>query len=102
MLRRAERLAATAHDRLHTGLVAGDPDAHTALAWSVSQDSRGLHQLDYPELPRQRADELIADLRGAPIPELARPDRTPRACRPEFLAHFDHPAVNNGPTESLT
>jgi hypothetical protein len=27
--------------------------------------------------------------------------RTLHAWRPEFLAHFDHPTVSNGPTENL-
>lgn len=60
-----------------------------------------LYQLDNPGLARRRAEQLITDLRDCPIPELARLGRTLRAWHPEFLAHFDHPAVSNGPTESL-
>jgi transposase len=99
--RRADRLSAKARARLHAGLTGGDPDGQTALAWSVAQDLMALYQLDDPELARQRAQALIADLRGCPIPELARLGRTLHAWRAEFLAHFAHPAVSNGPTESL-
>ena len=35
------------------------------------------------------------------MPEVARLGRTLTAWRVEFLAHFDHPTVSNGPTESL-
>jgi transposase len=67
----------------------------------VAQDLMGLYRLDDPELGRARAEKLMGDLRGCPIPELARLGRTLRAWRGEFLAHFDHPAVSNGPTETL-
>ncbi len=52
-------------------------------------------------LARSRAEALIADLRGCPIPELARLGRTLHAWRTELCAHFDHPTVSNGPTENL-
>ena len=35
------------------------------------------------------------------IPEIARPGRTLHTWRAEFLAHFTHTDVSNGPTESL-
>ena len=40
-------------------------------------------------------------LRSCPIAELARLGRTLHAWRDELVAHFDHPAVSNGPTENL-
>jgi transposase len=54
-----------------------------------------------PELARVQATALIGDLRGCPIPELARLGRTLHAWRDELCAHFDHPEVSNGPTENL-
>jgi transposase len=99
--RRRDRLSTKARGRLEAGLINGDPDGETALAWAVAQDLMGLYQLDDPELARRRAETLMDDLRGCPIPELARLGRTLRAWRPEFLAHFAHPAVSNGPTENL-
>jgi transposase len=99
--RRDDRLSTTAWARLATGLIAGDPDGETTLAWTVAQDLMKLYHLTDPTLTRRRADTLITDLHGCPIPELARLGRTLRAWRPEFLAHFDHPTVSNGPTEAL-
>lgn len=52
-----------------------------------------VYRLDNPDLARSRAEQLIGDLRGCPIPELA--------WRTELCAHFDHPAVSNGRTENL-
>jgi transposase len=60
-----------------------------------------LYQLPDPAQAHARADALIADLRGCPIPELARLGRTLHAWRDELAAHFDHPTVSNGPTENL-
>lgn len=60
-----------------------------------------LYQLTNPELARRRAETLIADLRGCPIGELARLGRTLHTWRGELCAHFDHPAMSNGPTENL-
>jgi len=37
-----------------------------------------------------------------PISELARLGRTLHAWHVELYAHFDHPAVSNGPIENLT
>jgi transposase len=99
--RRRDRLSMRARERLQTGLVIGDPDGQTTLAWTVAQDLMGLYQLTDPARARQLAETLIADLRECPIGELARLGRTLHAWRPEFLAHFDHQAVSNGPTESL-
>jgi transposase len=99
--RRQDRLSARARDRLRTGLLTGDPDGETTLAWTIAQDLMGLYQHRDPVTARQRAERLIADLRVCPIGELARLGRTLTAWRPEFLAHFDHPTVSNGPTESL-
>jgi hypothetical protein len=58
-------------------------------------------QLDNPDLARTHAERLIGDLRACPIDELARLGRTLHAWRREMCAHFDHPAVSNGPTENL-
>jgi transposase len=99
--RRRDRLTARARERLRTGLLAGDPDGETTLAWTIAQDIMGLYQQHDPIANRRHAERLIADLRDCPIPELARLGRTLHAWRPEFLAHFDHPTVSNGPTESL-
>ncbi len=54
-----------------------------------------------PDLARARVEQLIGDLRGCPIGELARLGRTLHAWRVELCAHFDHPDVSNGPTEYL-
>lgn len=99
--RRHDRLSARARERLRTALLAGDPDGETTLAWTIAQDMMGLYQQHDPIAGRRRAEQLIADLRDCPIPELARLGRTLQAWRPEFLAHFDRPAVSNGPTGSL-
>jgi transposase len=99
--RRADHLSVKARGRLEAGLLAGDPDGEVTLAWTVAQDLMGLYQLIDPELARAQADQLIADLRGCPIPELARLGRTLHAWHTELCAHFDHPDVSNGPTENL-
>lgn len=52
-------------------------------------------------MARRAPDRLITDARTCPTPEIARLGRTLAAWRPEFLAHFSHPAVSHGPTESL-
>ena len=99
--RRQDRLSTTARDRLHAGLITGDPDGEVTLAWTVAQDLMSLYQLTDPDQARTRALALIADLRAAPIAELARLGRTLHAWRAELCAHFDHPDVSNGPTENL-
>ena len=60
-----------------------------------------LYRLDDPDTARTQSAQLIGDLRNCPIPELARLGRTLHAWRVELCAHFDHPAVSNGPTENL-
>lgn len=99
--RRRDRLSMKARGRLEAGLIAGDPNGEVTLAWTVAQDLMALYRLDDPGLARERAGQLIADLRVCPISELARLGRTLHAWRDELCAHFDHPAVSNGPTENL-
>lgn len=99
--RRRDRLSTTARGRLRAGLIAGDPDGELTLAWTVAQDLMSLYQLTDPDTAHRRAQALITDLRGCPIPELARLGRTLHAWRHELGAHFDHPDVSNGPTENL-
>ena len=99
--RRRDRLSVKARARLQAGLIAGDPDGEVTLAWTVAQDLMELYQLDDPDTARAQAEVLISDLRACPIPELARLGRTLHAWRVELCAHFDHPAVSNGPTENL-
>jgi transposase len=99
--RRRDRLGPKAWARLQAGLLAGDPTGEVTLAWTVAQDLMALYQLTEPGHAHQRAQSLIADLRGCPIPELARLGRTLHAWRDELCAHFEHPAVSNGPTENL-
>jgi transposase len=99
--RRRDRLGPKAWARLQAGLLAGDPTGEVTLAWTVAQDLMALYQLTDPAHARQRAQTLIADLRGCPIPQLARLGRTLHAWRDELSAHFAHPAVSNGPTENL-
>ena len=60
-----------------------------------------VHRLDDPAAARTCVEQLIADLRDCPNPELSRLGRTLHAWRGELCAHFDHPAVSNGPTENL-
>jgi transposase len=99
--RRRDRLGPKAWARLQAGLLAGDSTGEVTLAWTVAQDLMALYQLADPADARRRAEALIADLRGCPIPELARLGRTLHAWRHELCAHFEHPTVSNGPTENL-
>jgi len=99
--RRRDRLGPKAWARLQAGLLAGGVTGEVTLAWTVAQDLMALYQLTEPGHAHQRAQSLIADLRGCPIPELARLGRTLHAWRDELCAHFEHPAVSNGPTENL-
>jgi transposase len=99
--RRRDRLSVKATARLQAGLITGDPDGEVTLAWTVAQDLMNLYRLDDPDTARTQAERLIGDLRTCPIPELARLGRTLHAWRTELCAHFDHPAVSNGPTENL-
>jgi transposase len=97
----ADHLSTKARARLETGLIAGDPDGETIIAWTVAQQVMDLYQHDEPDQARAAAAELIAALRECPIDELARLGRTLHALREELLAHFAHPGVSNGPTENL-
>jgi transposase len=99
--RHRTRLSTKARARLEAGLIAGDPDGETTLAWTVAQQLMDLYRLDNPEQARARAEQLTADLRDCPIGELGRLGRTLHAWRVELCAHFDHPGVSNGPTENL-
>jgi len=99
--RHRTRLSTKARARLEAGLIAGDPDGETTLAWTVAQQLMDLYRLDDPATARTCVEQLIADLRDCPIPELARLGRTLHAWHVELCAHFDHPAVSNGPTENL-
>ena len=99
--RRRDRLSTTAAGRLHAGLIAGDPDGELTLAWTLAQDLMALYQLTDPAAARTTATKLINDLRGCPTTELARLGRTLRTWQTELLAHFEHQAVSNGPTENL-
>ena len=76
--RRRDRLSTKARGRLQAGLIAGDPDGEVTLAWTVAQDLMDLYQLDDPDQARARVETLIGDLRGCPIPELARLEPVPR------------------------
>lgn len=99
--RRRDRLSTKARARLAAGLIAGDPNGETTMAWTVAQDLMALYQLTDPHRARRQTEQLIADLRECPIAELARLGRTLHAWRHELCAHFDHPQVSNGPTENL-
>ncbi len=99
--RHRTRLSTKARARLEAGLIAGDPHGETTLAWTVAQQLMDLYRLDDPAAARTCVEQLIADLRDCPIPELACLGRTLHAWRVELCAHFDHPAVSNGPTENL-
>jgi len=61
-----------------------------------------VHRLDDPAAARTCVEQLIADLRDCPNPELSRLGRTLHAWRGELCAHFDHPAVSNGPPRTST
>ena len=67
----------------------------------LAQDLMALYQLSDTDQARTRATELITNLRSCPIAEITKLGRTLHAWRDELLAHFDHPAVSNGPTENL-
>ena len=98
---RVDHLSVKARARLETGLAAGDPDGEVTIAWTIAQQVMALYRIDDPAQARARAADLIAALRACPIPELARLGRTLHVWRDELVAHFDHPAVSNGPTENL-
>jgi transposase len=100
--RRADPPAVKARARLEAGLIAGDPNGETTIAWTVAQQVMDLYQHDDRDQARAAAAaELIAALRECPIEELARLGRTLQAWREELIAHFVHPEVSNGPTENL-
>ena len=84
--RRRDRLSVKARGRLEAGLIAGDPHGEVALAWTVAQDLMHLYRLDDADQARAQTEQLIADLRGCPIPELARLGRTLHTWRPELRA----------------
>jgi transposase len=99
--RRADHLNTRAKARLEAGLVAGDPDGEVTIAWTIAQQIMALYQHRGPVKAHAQVTELIAALRSCPIAELARLGRTLHAWRDELVAHFDHPAMSNGPTENL-
>jgi transposase len=49
---------------------------------------------------RERRGRLRWECRSTPDPQIAKLGRTMHAWRTELLAHFDHPNVSNGPTET--
>ena len=95
--RRADRLSERAWGRLRAGLVAGDPGGQVTAAWIIAQDLMRCYQLRDPSA----AAAVITAARDCPVPEIARLGRTLHTWRAEFLAHFTHTDVSNGPTESL-
>lgn len=95
--RRADRLSDRAWRRLREGLTAGDPDGEVTAAWSIAQDLMTC----YHTLDQDAAEQVITAARTCPVPEVTRLGRTLTAWKTEFLAHFDHPDVSNGPTENL-
>lgn len=95
--RRADRLSERSWARLRDGLLAGDPDGELTAAWSIAQDLMRCYQ----NRDAAAAEAVIAAARDCPVPEVARLGRTLHTWRTEFLAHFAHPDVSNGPTESL-
>jgi transposase len=99
--RRRDRLSTKARARLQAGLIAGDPDGETTLAWTVAQDLMDLYRQTDPEHARTQAAALIADLRSCPIPELARLGHTLHTWQHELCAYFATPTSSNGPTENL-
>ncbi|MPZ70185.1 MAG: hypothetical protein GEU71_11760 [Actinobacteria bacterium] len=60
-----------------------------------------VYQHTDPEQARARAAELITPLRSCPVPEIAKLGRSLHTWRNELCAHFDHPEVTNGTTETL-
>lgn len=95
--RRADRLSPRAWGRLRAGLLAGDPNGELTAAWSIAQDLMRCYQTH----DAAAATALIAAAQDCPVPEIARLGRTLHTWRTEFLAHFAHPDVSNGPTECL-
>ena len=95
--RRADRLSERAWGRLRAGLVAGDPCGEVTAAWIIAQDlMRCYHLRD-----ASAAAAVITAACDCPVPEIVRLGRTLHTWRAEFLAHFAHTDVSNGPTESL-
>ncbi|MDI3313938.1 MAG: ISL3 family transposase [Mycobacterium sp.] len=95
--RRADRLSERAWDRLRDGLLAGDPDGEVTAAWTIAQDLMRCYQLR----DASAAAAVITAARDCPVPEVARLGKTLHTWKAEFLAHFAHTDVSNGPTESL-
>jgi transposase len=95
--RRADRLSERAWDRLRAGLLGGDPHGEVTAAWTIAQDLMRCYQTRDPAA----AAAVITAARDCPVPEVARLGKTLHTWRTEFLAHFAHTDVSNGPTESL-
>jgi transposase len=95
--RRADQLSDRAWGRLRAGLLAGDPDGELTAAWVTAQDLMRC----YRHRDAGAAAAVITAARDCPVPEIARLGRTLHTWRAEFLAHFAHTDVSNGPTESL-
>lgn len=95
--RRADRLSERAWDRLRDGLLAGDPHGEVTAAWTIAQDLMRCYQLR----DANAAAAVITAARDCPVPEVARLGKTLHTWKAEFLAHFAHTDVSNGPTESL-
>jgi transposase len=95
--RRADRLSERAWQRLRAGLLAGDPDGEVTAAWTIAQDLMRCYQ----HRDAGAAAAVITAARDCPVPEVARLGKTLHTWKAEFLAHFAHTDVSNGPTESL-
>jgi Transposase len=96
----AEHLTDTTRTRLEAGLQAGDPDLEVTVAWQCYQRLRAAYHHPYPRQGRRAAQQLLDQLPGCPIPEVARLGRTLRAWRHEILAYFHTRGVSSPPKRS--
>ena len=108
-LYRSRRLLTKGHERLDEAgeakllglLEAGDPRGEVRMTWHAKETTRGLYDIDDPELAGEFIDELINDMADTDMPpEVRSLGRTLRRWRDHIVA-WHEARVTNGPTEAI-
>ena len=108
-LYRARRLLTKGHERLDNDgetkllslLEAGDPRGEVRMTWHAKETTRGLYDIDEPDIAAEYLDELIGDMRDPAMPpEVRSLGRTLARWRDQIVA-WHQAFVSNGPTEAV-
>lgn len=100
LTRGAERLDERGWQRLHAGLVAGDPADEILDAFLAKEHARDVYLTEDPTEAKLLLDKLLVFCAESHVPEVVTYGKTCARWHNEILAHHDTGA-SNGPTEAL-